>query len=123
VPKQYFHLAIVKYGRDNFKWEMLDNSASNEVELNALEIKYIAELKPQYNMTKGGDGLSGRPAWNKGIKQDSETKRKISLTLTGRKNPFSDKHRESLSKSRKEMLNDPIRYAAYRSKMSSARLK
>lgn len=55
----YFHRAIQKYGKDNFDWEVLDNSASTIQELKELETYYILKfntLSPSgYNMTNGGE--------------------------------------------------------------------
>lgn len=46
----HLHRAIRKYGADAFVIEGLCDGLNDE------EIKMIAELKPEYNMTKGGDG-------------------------------------------------------------------
>lgn len=57
-----FHRALRKYGVENFKWEILDESFENVNELIEKEIKYIAEFntyKTGYNMTIGGDGAVG----------------------------------------------------------------
>ena len=54
--------AIVKYGRDNFKREILE-FCSNAKELSEREVywvKYNNSLTPNgYNITKGGEGVSG----------------------------------------------------------------
>lgn len=59
-----FHKALLKYGLDNFKWEIVCSTNCKE-ELNELEkffIKKYNSFKPNgYNMTKGGDGGS---MWN-----------------------------------------------------------
>ena len=47
----YLYRAIRKYGKENFTIEILDEEYSNEK-----EIYWISKLKPEYNMTKGGDG-------------------------------------------------------------------
>lgn len=49
----HLYRAMRKYGFDNFCIEELE---SNVIDLNQSEIRFIAELKPQYNMTQGGDG-------------------------------------------------------------------
>lgn len=52
--QRHFHRAIRKYGKENFTFELLEDCSS---ELNnEREVFWIAELKPEYNMTKGGDG-------------------------------------------------------------------
>ena len=73
----YFHRAINKYGRDNFVWEILDQSAKNYNELCCLEKHYIATLKPQYNMSEGGENSVKRVL-------TEEHKRKIGLSGKGR---------------------------------------
>ena len=57
-----FHVAIRKYGFDNFVWEVLEH-CNSVVEMNKREIYYISLYgtynKKGYNMTKGGDGRRG----------------------------------------------------------------
>lgn len=61
--KTYFHLALIKYGFENFKWVILGHYDSNEELCDAEQgmIKYYRQkLKVKlYNMTDGGEGLSG----------------------------------------------------------------
>jgi group I intron endonuclease len=66
--------AIRKYGEENFKIEQID-IAHSKVELDDLEIKYIKDLTPHYNMCAGGGGL-GSPS--------NEVRKKISDKLKGR---------------------------------------
>jgi len=47
--------AIEKYGRENFLKEVVEQCNSKE-ELNSQEIFWISELKPLYNIAKGGNG-------------------------------------------------------------------
>ena len=58
----YFHKAIMKHGIDNFIWCTLCKCLSRE-ELNYKELNYIKEfntLAPNgYNLTMGGNGISG----------------------------------------------------------------
>lgn len=54
----YFHNALLKYGLENFKWEVID-TANNIDELNDKEIYWIDKLQAQikgigYNETSGG---------------------------------------------------------------------
>lgn len=51
----HLHRAIRKYGIENFDIAILEY-VSNIQELNSKEIEYINILKPNYNMTTGGDG-------------------------------------------------------------------
>lgn len=98
----YFHNAIRKYGFDNFTWEILHQS-TDENYLFILEKFYIKFYKINnkvYNMTYGGEGLSGhipseetlikmrrnRPPSRKGVKyiMDEERKKNISLSQKGK---------------------------------------
>jgi len=77
--KPYFNNALKKYGKENFKKEILEICNSQE-ELNEREQYWIKELNSQdrnvgYNIKDGG--LGGKLA--------EETKEKISNTLKGRK--------------------------------------
>jgi hypothetical protein len=55
-----FPNALRKYGRGNFKWEILEEC--NKSNVGQREIYWINELKPHYNATLGGDGGTlGRP--------------------------------------------------------------
>lgn len=67
--------AIRKYGKDNFTIEELAEAADKDA-LNALEILFIFNLKPQYNMCGGGGGI-GSPS--------DEVREKISKSSKGRK--------------------------------------
>lgn len=50
----HLHRAIRKYGKENFIIELLEEC--DDSMLDELEVKWIAELNPAYNMTKGGEG-------------------------------------------------------------------
>lgn len=84
---QAFHKAIIKYGKLNFRWYILDSSAKNDFELCELEKHYISFFKSQnktlYNMTNGGDGLAGRVSPMKGKHHSVETKAKIGAANKG----------------------------------------
>lgn len=80
-----FHNALRKNDFENFEWKIIDKTALDIKELYALEIKYIAELKPYYNMSSGGEGyFKGKP-WNTGKKHTLETKLKMRLVKLGKK--------------------------------------
>jgi group I intron endonuclease len=80
-----FHKALLKYGQDKFQWEIIDN-AETEEELNKKEIYWInfynsyirAKNSNGYNMTIGGEGMSG-------YKHSDESKEKISKVKKGSK--------------------------------------
>lgn len=88
--------AIKKYGKENFKREILEFCDSLEEAYNKEELtikEYCAvELDEFYNLTKGGKG-------NKGYvpKFTEEWIKKISEGLKGKH--LSDKHKENISKS------------------------
>ena len=71
----YFHKAIRKYGVDKFTWEIIAECSTRET-LIRFEIKAIAYYKEReagvYNLTDGGEGLTGYVA-------SAETRRKIGL--------------------------------------------
>ena len=111
--------AITHYGKENFKVELLEECDSKQ-ELDEKEIFYIKQYDSQnleigYNLTKGGDGVVGVPAWNKGItkEQDNrlakskETKQKHSKALKkayaeGRRtNNWTPEARQKISESNK----------------------
>jgi group I intron endonuclease len=78
--------AINKYGKENFKKEILDICLDKE-ELDIKEIYWIKELKSienGYNISSGGNGCLG-------CKQSDETKEKRRLKNIGDKNPMYDK--------------------------------
>ncbi len=89
----HFARAIRKYGKENFKIEAIDTSATNQDELNKLENYYIHKydaIHKGYNIldavTRGGDSYSGR------IKEEMDiTKQKLSESKKGGKNPNATK--------------------------------
>ena len=118
-------VALKKYGRKNFKCELIENCETKE-DLDKKEIYWIAFYRNKndcYNITEGGQGrsathsketrkklsksLTGRIILNearenmsnahKGIRVTEESKLKISKALKGR--VFSEEHRKNLSKS------------------------
>jgi group I intron endonuclease len=89
--RYYFHSALRKYGQENFDWDIIDE-CDNIDELNRLEIFYIGHYKTYfegYNLTMGGEGMSG-------YKFSEETRQKMSESLKGKhtdeKNYFYGKH-------------------------------
>lgn len=78
--------AIKKYGKENFKKEILCECSSKE-ELNQKEIYWINQLKPNYNITIGGIG--GDTYTNHPNKKNISIKH--SLKSTGINNPMYGK--------------------------------
>ncbi|AND85179.1 GIY-YIG nuclease family protein [Clostridium tyrobutyricum] len=89
--------AIRKHGWDNFNWAIIVEGIENIDSLNRLEQYWIKELdtfKNGYNSTTGGEGyiLSDEAKMkiskaHKGLHWSEETKRKMSDSQRGRKNP------------------------------------
>lgn len=86
--------AIQKYGKENFSAVIL-GTYSNIKELNEAEIRFISDLKPNYNLTLGGDGGSTRL----GQKHSADTKEKMSKAHIGEKNPNFSKTTSDKQKS------------------------
>lgn len=90
--------AIKKYGRENFKKEILETCDLSNI--NEREKYWIAKLNARnpkigYNITAGGDGAGfGKDNTFYGKKHSDETKRRISEGRTGEKNPFFGKFGE-----------------------------
>jgi len=97
---RYFCAAIKKYGEKSFQISVLA-SVDSFAEAAKMERDLIAELKPEYNITTGGEGTPGhivtaevrarisaahmgREAPNKGIPHTAETKAKIAAKAAGR---------------------------------------
>lgn len=78
------HMAMNKYGLDNFHFEVIEE-VDNDL-LNEREIYWIFQfnsISPNgYNLTKGGDGSIGRPSKYKGIPRTEEVKEKIRKSWT-----------------------------------------
>lgn len=89
----YFHRAIRKYGPDVFDCEVLEEATDDT--LDDRERYWIAELKPAYNMTSGGEGGD---YW-RGKEFSVEHRRKLSDALRRRKrSPMSEEQKEKLRK-------------------------
>jgi group I intron endonuclease len=85
IQKTYFHYALKKYGYNNFLWESIDN-CNNDIELCNKEKYYIAKFNSNnknfgYNLTIGGDGVTGH-------KQSEKNKKAASKRMIGKKNPM-----------------------------------
>jgi group I intron endonuclease len=116
-----FHMALRKYGKDNFQWEIIDDVATNESELKEKEIYYISLYKSYihadksngYNMTMGGEGTFGyshseetrlkMSEAKKGRIITEESRLKMSIARKGRK--ITDKTKKKMSDSSKGKIH------------------
>ena len=91
--QSYLHRAIRKYGIKNFTISVIEDNISTEHTLNEREIFWIKELKPEYNMTLGGEGSSGRVL-------SEESRHKMSLKSKQRiRKPHSEETKQKIAKS------------------------
>ena len=85
----YFHKALRKHGFNNFNWEIIDEHDDIEVlkQLERLHIARYESMNPQlgYNLTPGGDFLSGEEHLMYGKKLAPEAREKISKNNKKRK--------------------------------------
>lgn len=87
IGNTVFHKAIIKYGEDNFKWEIIDYGETNK-ELDEKEILWISKYKSYvgwadshgYNMAIGGKT-------NRGWKPSEEQLKRRSEINKGENNP------------------------------------
>jgi group I intron endonuclease len=89
----HLHRAIRKYGEDNFVIELLEEApASSFEDLGKIETSWIKKLKPEYNMTAGGEGHAGIPMlgekngmFNKNHSEESKEKMRMNRKGKGGK--------------------------------------
>jgi len=115
--RNIFYAALNKYGLENFNVKVLSECKTKD-ELQKKEIELINKIKPEYNITPGGsvgalghrwtdeqrkrmsEQRKGRKAWNKGIPNTPEQKRKISEKLKVNNPMFKLENRITLSKTK-----------------------
>lgn len=107
VTCRYFHAAIKKYGADAFDWIELLLCDTFEEALQ-YEVRIIAGIRPEYNLTVGGQGTTGRVVtqeqrdhhsrMTKGRKRNPESIAKMIATNTGCKR--TPEHRKKMSVAR-----------------------
>ena len=95
----HFLRAVKKYGKENFKKEILEICKTQE-ELDLAEKKWIKKYNAIldenfYNIAEGG--LGGNPCAGLTEEQELKRRRKISEAMKGEKNPFYQKgfHKEN----------------------------
>ncbi len=117
-PPQAIHLAMAKYGIDNFQLEVIATCRTQD-DADEIEVQLIKQYDSRnkekgYNIVKGGDTLgSGSDHPSFGKKHSEERKRNISRSLTGR--PVSEETRRLISQSQK---NQPRWSAEQKQQMS-----
>lgn len=95
--------AIQKYGKENFIVEELYKCASYE-ELNIQEQRFIYELSPKYNCSKGGDG----GALFSGCKHSEYSRQLMATARTGKKDSIETKHKKSESRKKYKHSKETI---------------
>lgn len=69
--------AIRKYGKEMFFYKIVERHET-DAGLRSAEMRYIAALRPSYNMTEGGTGAIGRSLSSESLRKMSDaTKRRI----------------------------------------------
>ncbi len=84
--RTYFHRSIRKYGKENFEFAIMRSCGTYD-EAAQYEIALIAEISPEYNQSKGGDGYLG---WS----PSDEQRLRQSERLRGKPGPWSGKPSE-----------------------------
>lgn len=107
----YFYNAILKYGWDNIKHEILftdldENRAKGlEIEL----IKHYKSLKISYNMTNGGDGYLGYiPSKEVRRKLSELAKNRTHICSEEARNKIRESHLRNLSSYKSQEFRDKI---------------
>ena len=99
-PKTYLHKAMSKYGFDNFKIEVLEETE----DLDNRERYHIKLLKPEYNLTDGGEGgdTSRSPNYKEGMEKRrsyaGENNPMFGRRRTGEVHQWTEESRESFKK-------------------------
>jgi group I intron endonuclease len=93
----YFHNALLKYGIDSFRVQLIEETA----EPDEREKYWIAEYQPEYNLTNGGTGgdTSQSPNFMTWVTKHSEQMRGNTYRL-GKPNPMTEERRQNIIASR-----------------------
>lgn len=116
--------AIKKYGKENFKREILfiskDEEENAEKEKEFISIFNAVERRDFYNIHEGGHGGNTIAGWTKERKNDYL--KKLSKQRSGANNPMYGKHvsEETKNKIRNNRDTSYMKTDAYRIKMSNA---
>jgi len=125
TPKGYLYRAMVKYGIDCFDYEIIENNINSRVTLAEREIFYIQKYDTyngdHYNMTIGGDGVSGHTH-----DVSDETKMKLAQIVKDEWNKYTnDEYKERCNNIQKGITQyldsmTPEQYDEYIDKCSRA---
>jgi len=101
--KTHFHLALLKYSKESFSWEILRNNCQSLEELNFYEMLYISMFNSNnrlfgYNVTNGGEGILG-------FKFSEESKKKLRESQKEVKN--RPEYRDNQSSKMKDKWKEP----------------
>ena len=107
--------AFAKYGKENFKVEIIDDSANNADELNKLELYYIQKFNSRdskigYNLHCGGNVQNGEnnPMYGKHFKMPPEAIKKIRQSNLGMVRTPEQKKKISDTRKQRIASNDII---------------
>jgi len=114
--KTHLYNAMNKHGHDQFSVEVLENISNNEM-LDEREKYWIEFLRPEYNMTAGGDG--GNTMLNYTEIQKLERSLRGSISAKNTWNSMSEEER----KERMEKTHKKTDYKAHSRKLSVSRRK
>lgn len=95
----YLHTAIRQTGAEFFKLSIIEEI--DNTELNDREIFWISEIRPEYNLTPGGDGLP------LGYKHSAEARLKMSIAQRGRPHVIVNK-RGPMTSEQKEKIRQSL---------------
>lgn len=114
--KQYIHYTIKKYGIDNFTYEIIAQSltqeGANETETILISQYNSCNKEYGYNIMPGGSNISGKDHPNYGKKVSLETKMKMSISAKGKntwtKGKSSSKQGTKLSPEQKMKISQTL---------------
>lgn len=114
----YFKNSVKKYGKDNFKREILE-SCKEIKEARLLEELYINKHKTLY---PNGYNMSSTGGFGEyGGKHSEESKKKMSDSAKGKKRVFSEEHKKKLSNAAKKWHDEVGFSEETKEKMSKSR--
>lgn len=107
---RYFHKAMIKYGSENFSWDIIYQSKDKEHCLKDMENYFINEYRSYvgfsdckgYNLTLGGEGIIGAILSEEHINKINRNPEKIRKTAEKHRGmKRSDQAKQNMSDSRK----------------------